>query len=596
MINVHDALTRTIALTLLHFLWEGVLIGVVAAAALRNGAGRPSHYRYLVCLCALLGCLLAPIITALVVLPGAESSAGTAATFLSRTVTPLASISTAQLSAHDSIHAGFLGSLDLMAVGVALWFLGAVSVAIYYAFQWVGVQQVRRSASPLRAPERLVSSAAKVLRRWRQTANVSVMLSSAVTSPIVIGLWRPLIIFPAATIARMSVADFEMILLHEAAHIVRRDAWVNMLQVVLEILLFYHPVVHWLSRRARLERECACDDFAVNASGSAYRYAQALTSLAIPRHAHNALSLGAASADLLPRLRNLAGECVDSEAFPRSPIQFLILLLLLLYALWSRLPSEQPWKAVSLRAPPVPSRATPASHPAAVITEASVDRTVTTGTGITPDETAALGKRTGARSEPRRAARVRERLAIGETDAADTYSALAHETAVRAAPLAESVALPPQPAPIPESALADVKQPTPQSPSTQQSAEPQPAPPAAQQPQPAGPLLTPVYTPGPEYPVRARLEGIEGHVLVVIHVGRNGRPTGLQFVEATPQGVFEGAVRRALMRWQYQVSNADAHTAELTEAYRLNFTLAGISATNAPVCGTATASRTCDVP
>src|SRR5262249_26960480 len=157
---------------------------------------------------------------------------------------------------HHSSHSGLLGSLDLMSLGVALWFLGAVSVAIYYAFQWMGVQHVRRSASPLHAPTQLVSSAARVLRRWAQTANVSVMLSNVVTSPIVIGLWRPMIIFPAATIARMSVADFEMILLHEAAHIVRRDAWVNTLQVILEILLFYHPVVHWLSRRARLEREC----------------------------------------------------------------------------------------------------------------------------------------------------------------------------------------------------------------------------------------------------------------------------------------------------------------------------------------------------
>jgi hypothetical protein len=50
------------------------------------------------------------------------------------------------------------------------------------------------------------------------------------------------------------------------------------------------------------------------------------------------------------------------------------------------------------------------------------------------------------------------------------------------------------------------------------------------------------------------------------------------------------------MRWQYQVSNADAHTSELTEAYRLNFTLAGVSSATEPVCGTATASRTCDIP
>jgi protein TonB len=118
-------------------------------------------------------------------------------------------------------------------------------------------------------------------------------------------------------------------------------------------------------------------------------------------------------------------------------------------------------------------------------------------------------------------------------------------------------------------------------------AAPEPATPAA-----AAPVLAPIYDPAPEYPVQARVEKLEGSVLVILHVGPDGRPTGLQIVKASPPGVFEGAVRRALMRWRYPVQSGSE--TGLTAVYRLSFTLAGVSTSAASVCATATASRTCN--
>jgi len=98
----------------------------------------------------------------------------------------------------------------------------------------------------------------------------------------------------------------------------------------------------------------------------------------------------------------------------------------------------------------------------------------------------------------------------------------------------------------------------------------------------------------PEYPVRARLDGVQGYVVATLRVGPDGKPTGLRVTEAAPVGVFEGAVRRSLMRWRYDVPATRSTPPEQTISYRLNFSLEGVSSASAAVCATATASLTCE--
>jgi beta-lactamase class D len=68
----------------------------------------------------------------------------------------------------------------------------------------------------------------------------------------------------------------EAVLTHELAHIKRFDYPVNLLQTVIEALMFYHPAVRWISRTIRLEREQACDDLAITVTGDVLTYARAL--------------------------------------------------------------------------------------------------------------------------------------------------------------------------------------------------------------------------------------------------------------------------------------------------------------------------------
>ena len=73
--------------------------------------------------------------------------------------------------------------------------------------------------------------------------------------------------------------QIESILLHELAHIRRHDYLVNLLQIVVESLVFYHPAVWWISGVMRAERENCCDDLVVATQGDAFVYAAALTAL-----------------------------------------------------------------------------------------------------------------------------------------------------------------------------------------------------------------------------------------------------------------------------------------------------------------------------
>src|SRR6185369_12620027 len=121
------------------------------------------------------------------------------------------------------------------------------------------------------------------------------------------GWMRPAILLPASTLSGLSVAQIEAILAHELAHIRRHDYIVNLLQCVIETLLFYHPAVWWVSRRVRDERELCCDDMAVQAVGDRVGYARALCELERLRAATPQLAMAANGGSLLTRIARLLG-------------------------------------------------------------------------------------------------------------------------------------------------------------------------------------------------------------------------------------------------------------------------------------------------
>lgn len=129
-------------------------------------------------------------------------------------------------------------------------------------------------------------------KRMRITQPVKLFLSSYVNVPMVIGELKPIILLPIAAINNLSTEQVEAILLHELAHIKRKDYLLNICQVIIETVLFFNPFVWLLSGIIRREREHCCDDIVVRSS-NALSYARALVILGSERTANTGLSLAA---------------------------------------------------------------------------------------------------------------------------------------------------------------------------------------------------------------------------------------------------------------------------------------------------------------
>ena len=123
---------------------------------------------------------------------------------------------------------------------------------------------------------------------------VTVGVCDKVVTPILIGVFRPMILLPTSAITGWSAEQLEMVLLHELAHVRRWDNLVNIAQRTVESLLFFHPAVWIISSWVRCERECSCDQIVLKHTGKPREYVAALVSLA---QAHGVRTASVAMAD-----------------------------------------------------------------------------------------------------------------------------------------------------------------------------------------------------------------------------------------------------------------------------------------------------------
>ena len=104
--------------------------------------------------------------------------------------------------------------------------------------------------------------------------------STRVNGPLLVGYLKPAVIVPAGMITMLPVSQIETILMHELYHLKRRDYLINIMQLFIEGVLFYHPVVWIISRFIRTEREHCCDDKVLSATDNPVNYAKALIQIA----------------------------------------------------------------------------------------------------------------------------------------------------------------------------------------------------------------------------------------------------------------------------------------------------------------------------
>ena len=269
-----DAFVPVLARVLIDFIWQGALIGLPAWLALTLLRNARPQWRYAVACLALLACALLPIarfVLAIDAIGDAPMPAGTP----SMAIPDLA-------AAAQTLHAGVAFTLPTppeasMAWLVALWASGAglLSLRMLGGALWLHrlCRDARNEAGPWQA------RVDDLARRLGVRRPVALRLTADGDGPATARWWRPVILLPAAVAMHMPADLLEALLAHELAHVRRHDYLVNLLQRLVETLLFYHPVVWWLSHRIRIERELVADDLAATALGDGRRLAVALAQL-----------------------------------------------------------------------------------------------------------------------------------------------------------------------------------------------------------------------------------------------------------------------------------------------------------------------------
>ncbi|MEO6730985.1 MAG: M56 family metallopeptidase [Ferruginibacter sp.] len=165
---------------------------------------------------------------------------------------------------------------------------------------------------------------------------IQVWISHHVEVPSVTGFIKPLILLPVAITNHLTIPQIEAILLHELAHIKRNDYLVNLVQSLIEMILFFNPFAIFLSRAAKKQRENCCDDWVMNFKYSQYDYAKALLVLEEQRHklqVRYALAATSGKKKLLERVKRLFNSSPNTNFKNSYKFKLAALVVLLLAAI-----------------------------------------------------------------------------------------------------------------------------------------------------------------------------------------------------------------------------------------------------------------------
>lgn len=269
-------LLEAIGLALLHSLWQGAaLAGVYLVFSRMSASPRARYAVALACLFALVAGL---VVTTSALTPVRQSAL--LAVPIAADPIPLGSPSAmpaATLGAGQPIGSSVWSASPAWLAWVWIAGLGLLSLRLLADMGRV-VRVVQHSRS---GPRDLVEMATELGRAMGLGRLIPVRLHDALDSPVVAGWLRPLIVFPARTVEVLPTRQIRALMAHEIAHIARYDPLVNLVQSVVEVVVFFHPAAWWLSRQARDERELIADDLARTATDPE-TLARALAALVTP--------------------------------------------------------------------------------------------------------------------------------------------------------------------------------------------------------------------------------------------------------------------------------------------------------------------------
>ncbi len=275
--EINTSLMEALLYSLLHSIWLGAIAAIIAAIILITTRHSSPLLRYhLLCVLLMMFCIGTGYIVHFEIM---HSNLQQEALPFSAEITEDSGVNN-KVSVNDD--SAFSVNENIIQIFrkysflfVGLWLLVVIYKLIWFTadFKMLGKIRNGSTGSPGTDWEKRLAFLSSCVGI---NSTVLLKLSSETTVPMVIGVFKPIIIFPLVLFNSLSNAEAEAILLHELAHIRRQDFLVNILQRLTEIIFFFNPPVCWISELIRRERENCCDDIAISVTQDKRQYIYAL--------------------------------------------------------------------------------------------------------------------------------------------------------------------------------------------------------------------------------------------------------------------------------------------------------------------------------
>ena len=210
---------------------------------------------------------------------------------------------------------------------ITLWFVSVIFLSVKYLGAYVYSQRLKHTRiSAVRG------FWIDKLREYSSQLNlrkpIELFESAIVKVPMVIGYFKPVILVPLGLFTGIPQKQIEAILIHELAHIKRKDYLVKLLQTIVEIIFFFNPFVWWISSIINKEREHCCDDLAISITKDNISFVRALAGLCELEFdkSNMALAFGKSNTQIIKRMERVMKRNENKNSFSHFTIALVILL------------------------------------------------------------------------------------------------------------------------------------------------------------------------------------------------------------------------------------------------------------------------------
>ena len=253
-------ITSVIGWTLLHSLWQGVLLAILYFGVSKFITSAEIKYQFGI---GLMFTQFVVAIATLIYIVDYSIDYAVASQVVSQKLK-------IYLSTYNNPQkeAGFIDTFQTfcnsnLSLFVQIWLVGVTLLLIKFLCD-VWAVNLMKNTGLKSVNSKTLAKFNELILKLKITKKIEIFESNQTNSPVVIGNLKPFILLPIGLTSGLTIKELEAILVHELAHIKRYDFLINIFQTIVEIIFFFSPAIWWISSQVRQEREHCCDDFSVS--------------------------------------------------------------------------------------------------------------------------------------------------------------------------------------------------------------------------------------------------------------------------------------------------------------------------------------------